>query len=61
MTIKGNVLVCDECGRQVSMPMQRDAGAKESLDARVRVHAVELGWQHAGQLDSCPDHVGERA
>jgi hypothetical protein len=61
MTIKGNVLVCDECGRQVSMPMQRGAGAKQSLDARVRVHAEERGWQHAGQLDFCPDHVGGHA
>jgi hypothetical protein len=61
MTIKGNVLVCDECGRQVSMPMERDAGAKQSLDERVRVHAEELGWQHAGQQDLCPDHTGARA
>jgi hypothetical protein len=60
MTIKGNVMVCDECGRQISMPMERDAGARQSLNERVRAHAEALGWRHAGQRDSCPDHRGGR-
>ena len=37
MTIKGNVMVCDECRRQVSMPMERESAAKQSLNERVEV------------------------
>jgi hypothetical protein len=59
VAIQGNVLICDECGRQVSMPMERAAGAKQSLTERVRSHAEALGWRNAGQLDFCPDHVVE--
>jgi hypothetical protein len=51
-------MVCDECGRQISMPMERGAGAKQSLNERVRAYAVKLGWQHTVQMDLCPDHMG---
>jgi hypothetical protein len=59
MTIKGNVMVCDECRRQVSMPMERESAAKQSLNERVRSYAVaELGWRHTENGDFCPDHPG---
>jgi hypothetical protein len=59
MTIRGNVMVCDQCGRQVSMRMEGTAGAKQSLNERVRSYAEALGWHKAGQRDLCPDHEGE--
>jgi hypothetical protein len=52
-------MVCDECGRQVSMRMEGTAGAKQSLNERVRSYAEALGWHKAGQRDLCPDHEGE--
>jgi hypothetical protein len=55
VTIKGNVVRCDACGRQVSMPMERGARHKRSLDERVRSYALEQGWQHTEQVDLCPD------
>jgi hypothetical protein len=57
MTVKGNVISCDECGRQISMPMELGAGSKRSLDERVRTWAAnEAGWGHTGRGDFCPDH-----
>jgi hypothetical protein len=56
MTIRGNVMVCDECGRQVSMPMLGTAGAKQSLNERVRSYTEALGWRRTVQRDLCPDH-----
>jgi hypothetical protein len=58
MTIKGNVMLCDVCGRQVSMPMERGVGHKQSLDERVRSYAQEQGWQHTEQADRCPGDLG---
>jgi hypothetical protein len=52
--IAGNVISCDECGRQMSMPMERDPATKDSLEARVRAYAVEQGWTCAYGLDFCP-------
>ena len=60
VTIKGNVMVCDACGRQVSMPMDQGGGSKQSLDARVRSYAQELGWMHTEQTDLCPEDLGIR-
>jgi hypothetical protein len=40
MAIKGNVISCDECGRQISMPMDLEPGGKQSLDERVRTNAT---------------------
>jgi hypothetical protein len=58
MSIKGNVVSCDACGRQVSMPMELGGGSKCSLDQRVRVYAVEeQGWRHTAQGDFCSDHI----
>jgi hypothetical protein len=59
VTVNGNVMVCDECRRQVSMPMERESGAKQSLNERVRFYAVtELGWRHTENGDFCPEHLG---
>lgn len=55
MGIKGNVIVCEECGRQISVPMERDAG-KLSLDERVRLYAAEKGWTWTDHHHLCPDH-----
>jgi hypothetical protein len=54
MTVRGNVMVCDECGRQLSVPMERDAGGKQSLDEHVRSYVQELGWRHTEDGDFCP-------
>jgi hypothetical protein len=40
MTVEGNVISCDECGRQISMPMELEPEGKQSLDERVRVHSA---------------------
>ena len=58
MTIKGNVISCDECGRQISMPMELEPGGKQSLDERVRDFAAEEGWTYADQGHFCPEHAG---
>ena len=55
MTVKGNVMLCDACGRQVSMPMERGVGHKQSLNERVRTYAEEQGWKHTEQGDLCPE------
>jgi hypothetical protein len=61
VTIKGNVVACDRCGRQISMPMESQSGGKQSLDARVMEWAAsELGWRRTTQGDFCPDHVPEQ-
>jgi len=60
MAIKGNVMVCDACGRQISMPMDQGGGSKQSLTARVRSFAEEQGWQHTEQRDLCPEDLGVR-
>jgi hypothetical protein len=55
MAIKGNVVSCDECGRQISMPMELERGGKQSLDERVRIHAAQEGWAYTDQRHICPD------
>ena len=55
MAIKGNVISCDECGRQISMPMDLEPGGKQSLDERVRDHATEEGWTYTDQRHICPE------
>jgi hypothetical protein len=59
MAIKGNVISCDECGRQFSMPMEPGFEGKQSLDARVRVHAAQEGWTCTDQRHICLDHALE--
>lgn len=59
MVVKGNVISCDECGRQMSMPMEVEAGGKQSLDERVRAHAIEQGWTNTDQGHVCPEHRSE--
>jgi hypothetical protein len=59
MAIKGNVISCDECGRQISMPMEPEPGGKQSLDERVRVQATQEGWVYTDQRHICPDHNSE--
>ena len=54
MAVKGNVISCDVCGRQISMPMEPGAGGKQSLDERVRDHATEQGWAYTDQRHICP-------
>lgn len=56
MAIKGNVILCDECGRQISMPMELVPGGKQSLDERVRAYAIEKGWIYTDQRHICPEH-----
>jgi hypothetical protein len=58
VTIKGNVISCDECGRQISMPMEPEPGGKQSLDERVRVDAAQEGWTYTDQRHVCPEHGG---
>jgi hypothetical protein len=53
MAIKGNVITCDECGRQISMPMESGAEGKQSLDQRVRDHVIQEGWT-TDQRHMCP-------
>ena len=60
MTVKGNVMLCDTCGRQVSMPMERGVGHKQSLDERVRSYAEEQGWEHTEQGDRCCGELRSR-
>jgi hypothetical protein len=57
VTIKGNVISCDECGRQISAPMEPDGG-KQSLDELVRAYAANQGWTLTDEADICPDHQG---
>jgi hypothetical protein len=56
MTVKGNVISCDECGRQISMPMESESGGKQSLDERAREHATREGWKQTDGTHLCPDH-----
>jgi hypothetical protein len=58
VTIRGNVISCDECGRQISMPMELEPGGKRSLDERVRDYAAQEGWTYTGQGHFCPEHAG---
>jgi hypothetical protein len=53
--VKGNVIFCDECKRQMSMPMEIGAGGKQSLDERVRAWAAVGGWAFAEGKDYCPE------
>jgi hypothetical protein len=55
MTIKGNVMVCNACGRQVSMPMEHRTRHKQSLDEQVRSYALEQGWELTQEADTCPE------
>jgi hypothetical protein len=58
MTIEGNVISCDACGRQIGMPMEAEPPGKQSLDERVREWAIKHeGWSHTDQGELCPDHV----
>jgi hypothetical protein len=60
VTVRGNVVACDRCGRQIGMPMEAQSGGKQSLDALVLEWAAgEEGWRHTDQGDFCPDHVLE--
>ena len=54
MASNGNVISCDECGRQMSMPMDSGGGGKESLDERVRAFAIGRGWTCGYGVDFCP-------
>lgn len=54
MAINGNVIRCDECGRQISMPMELDASGKKSLEERVRSFATSQGWTCGNGIDFCP-------
>jgi len=56
MAIKGNVILCEECGRQISMPMELEPGGKQSLDERVRAYAIEKGWISTDRRHICPEH-----
>jgi hypothetical protein len=58
MAIAGNVISCDECGRQMSMPMEREPADKLSLEERVRAYALEQGWTCAYGVDFCPKAEG---
>jgi hypothetical protein len=53
MAIRGNVIWCDECGCQISMPMEWEGG-KRSLDERVRAFAIGQGWICGNGVDFCP-------
>jgi hypothetical protein len=55
MTIKGNVISCEECGRQMSVPMEPDS-SKESIEDRARRFAADEGWGHTNREDYCPIH-----
>jgi uncharacterized protein CbrC (UPF0167 family) len=60
MTIKGNVVTCDECGRQIGVPMEAKTGGQRPLDQRVCDWAVgDAGGAHTYQGDLCPDHLLE--
>jgi hypothetical protein len=54
MAVNGNVITCDECGRQMSMPMESDFVEKESLENRVRAYAISQGWTSGYGVDFCP-------
>jgi hypothetical protein len=57
MTTKGNVISCDNCGRQLSLPMaETNLQGKQSLDQRVRDYALQEGWKVTGDGHLCPDH-----
>jgi hypothetical protein len=40
--------------------MDQGGGSKQSLNARVRSYARELGWLHREQRDLCPEDIGVR-
>jgi hypothetical protein len=57
MTVEGNVISCDDCVRQISMPMESKPTGKQSLDERVRGYAINHeGWRHTADGDICPGH-----
>jgi hypothetical protein len=58
MAVAGNAISCDECGRQMSMPMQGEAAGPPSLEKRVRAYAIERGWTCAYGVDFCPQADG---
>ena len=61
MTVRGNVVACDRCGRQIGMPMEAQSGGKQSLDAQVLEWAASKGGgRHTDQGDFCPDHISEQ-
>ena len=43
MAVKGNVISCDECGRQVSMPMELEPDGKRSLGGVAQTERVGQG------------------
>jgi hypothetical protein len=59
MDIKGNVISCDECGRQISTTMVLESAGKQSLDERVRAHATEKRWTYSDQWHICPERNSE--
>jgi hypothetical protein len=57
MTTKGNVISCDNCGRQLSLPTgEANLQGKQSLDQSVRDYALGEGWKLTDQSHLCPDH-----
>ncbi len=58
MTVNGNVIRCDECGRQLSVPMETGAGRKKSFEDRVRAFAIGQGWTCGYGVDFCPGVSG---
>ena len=57
MTIAGNVISCDECGRQMSLSTEPQPTGKQSLDERVRAYALEQGWTSVDGHDFCPGRL----
>jgi hypothetical protein len=54
MGVAGNVVTCDKCGRQWSIPLDVDDGKNGSRDEQVREIAETLGWTFVGSDARCP-------
>jgi hypothetical protein len=52
MSIEGNMLKCDACGRERRMP-----GSVNTSAVKIEAVAKRLGWKSAGERDHCPDCV----
>jgi hypothetical protein len=56
VAVKANVVSCDSCGQQLSMPIALKHAGRRDLEEGARAHAAGWGWECALGGDFCPVH-----
>jgi hypothetical protein len=54
--VKANVVLCDSCGQQLSMPVALKHAGRRDLEDGARAHAAGWGWECSAGGDFCPVH-----